>query len=94
MAPVIEIAYLPLKTGNNPADANSPAGSIWKDTLSTVLEQDGVQRAYWSLEVENPSMLRLFVDWNSIEHHKKFMESEYVLHKAFSPLECQLFDQT
>jgi hypothetical protein len=93
MAPVTEIAYLPLKTGNNPADANSPAGSIWQGTLSTVLDQDGAQRAYWSLEVENPSMLRLFVDWESIEHHKKFMGSEYALQEAISSLECQLCNQ-
>jgi quinol monooxygenase YgiN len=79
MAPVTEIAYLPLKTGNNPSDAHSPAGSIWQETLRTVLDQEGAQRAYWSLEVENPSMLRLFIDWDSIDHHKKFMESEYVL---------------
>jgi hypothetical protein len=79
MAPVTEIAQLPLKTGATPADANSPAGSIWQDTLSTILNQPGAQRAYWGLEVEKPSTLRLLVDWESIDHHKKFMESEYGL---------------
>jgi hypothetical protein len=79
MAPVTEITRLPLKTGATPADANSPAGLIWQDTLSTILNQPGAQRAYWGLEVEKPSTLHLFVDWESIDHHKKFMESEYDL---------------
>src|SRR5271156_3565525 len=79
MAPVTEFTHLPLKTGATPADANSPSGSIWQDTLSTILNQPGAQRAYWGLEVEKPSTLHLFVDWESIDHHKKFMESEYEL---------------
>ena len=79
MAPVTESAHLPLKTGATPADPNSPAGSIWQGALSTILNQPGAQRAYWGLEVEKPSTLRLFVDWESIDHHKKFMESEYDL---------------
>src|ERR1700733_12422175 len=79
MAPVTEITHLPLKAGATPTEANSPAGSIWQDTLSTILNQPGAQRAYWGLEVEKPSTLHLFVEWESIDHHKKFIESEYGL---------------
>ena len=78
MAPVTEIAYLPLKPGSNPSEADSPADSIWKDALNTVKAQPGFQRAYWSLEVENPSILRLFVDWDSIDDHETSVKSEYV----------------
>ena len=46
--------------------------------LNAILDQEGAQRAYWSLEVENPSMLRVFIDWDSVDHHTKFAESEYV----------------
>ena len=76
MAPVTEIAYLPLKTGCNPSEANSPAASAWQNMLKTVLDQPGAQRAYWGLEVENPSMLRLFVDWDSIDDHLNFRKTE------------------
>lgn len=75
MAPVTEIAYLPLKAGQNPTDANSPAGSLMQEIFNAALEQEGAQRVYWSLEVENPSMLRLFIDWGSLDHHTKFNES-------------------
>lgn len=75
MAPVTEIAYLPLKAGQDPTDANSPAGSLMQEILNAVLEQEGAQRAYWSFEFENPSMLRLFIDWDSLDHHTKFNES-------------------
>lgn len=85
MAPVTAVIYLPLKTGADPADASSIAASIWQDTLNAVLKQEGAQRAYWSREVENPSMLRLFVDWDSIDHQKKFMESEYVFRSHSYP---------
>lgn len=76
MAPVTEIALLPLKTGDYPDDTTSRTGQVWQDTLSTVLDQDGAQRCYWAREVENPDMLRLFVDWDSLDHHKKFIASE------------------
>ena len=78
MAPVTEIAYIPLKAGQNPADANSPAGLLLQDILNAILDQEGARRAYWSLEVENPSALRVFIDWDSVDHHTKFAESEYV----------------
>jgi len=76
MAPVTEIALLPLKTGDYPDNTNSRVGQVWKDSLSTVLDQEGAQRCYWGREVENPDMLRLFVDWGSLDAHKKFIASE------------------
>ena len=83
MAPVTEIVYVALKPGSNLSEADSPAGSVWKDSLNTVKAQPGFQRAYWSLEVENPSILRLFVDWDSIDAHEKFEKSEYVFLTLF-----------
>lgn len=32
----------------------------------------GPFRVYWGTEVENPSFLWAFFDWNSIEEHEKF----------------------
>lgn len=68
-----EIAVIGLVPGANIEDPNSSAGTVWQDTLTTVLDQDGAQRAYWGRQVENPSVLHLFVDWDSVEHHHKFM---------------------
>ena len=71
-----EIAIFPLKDGKVPDDANSAAGQILKDTLSTLTEQKGFQRAYWGRETENGNILRLFVDWDSIDNHIEFTKTE------------------
>ena len=78
MAPVTEIAIFPLKsTVNLKGVSGDPTPkTTWDNILNTVLDQDGAQRAYWGMEEENPSTLRLFVDWDSLDHHKKFMQSE------------------
>ena len=72
-----EIFICPLKDGRVPDDANSIPGQVLKDTLSTLTDQEGFQRAYWGREVENPGTFRLFVDWDSIDAHTKFTKAEY-----------------
>ncbi len=71
-----EIAVFPLKEGMRPDDANSQPGQVLKDTLNTLTEQKGFQRAYWGREVENPDVFRLFVDWNSVDDHIAFTKAE------------------
>lgn len=66
-----EIAVLRLKTGVS-LDPNSDAGSIWQDTVNTVMSQDGAQRCYWGQQVESPAILTFFVDWDSVDSHIKF----------------------
>lgn len=61
MAPATELATLPLASGAAIEDPDSPAGKVWQSTLDTVSQQDGFQRAYWGREVENQSVLQLFV---------------------------------
>ena len=61
MAPATELATIPLVSGATIEDPNSPAGKIWQSTLDTVSQQEGFQRSYWGREVENPSVLQLFV---------------------------------
>lgn len=75
MAPATELATIPLASGAAIEDPNSPAGKVWQSTLDTVSQQDGYQRIYYGREVENPSVLQLFIDWDSFEHHKKFIAS-------------------
>ncbi len=61
MTPATELATLPLASGATIEDADSSAGKVWQSTLDTVSQQDGFQRCYWGREVENQSVVQLFV---------------------------------
>ena len=74
---VTEIALLPLKEGKTPDDPTSAAGKVHTEALNTLLAQPGVQRVYWGRQVEDPLLLRWFVDWDDIKDHENFMNSEY-----------------
>lgn len=78
-----EIAIFPLRAGKRPDDASSGPGQVLKDTLDTLTEQPGFQRAYWGREVENPDTFRLFVDWDSVDAHIEFTKKELVLPMKF-----------
>jgi len=71
-----EIASFKLKDGKRPDDANSAAGQTLRDTLDTLTQQKGFQRAYWGRELENPDTFRLFVDWDSVDAHMDFTKTE------------------
>ncbi|KAI9877432.1 MAG: hypothetical protein M1830_003917 [Pleopsidium flavum] len=71
--PATEIAILPLLPGSQIEDPSSNAGKVWTDTINTVSQQDGFQRAYWGRRIENPSEVQLLIDWDSVDAHKKFM---------------------
>ncbi len=75
MAPNTEFATLPLKAGLNISDPNTAGGSVFQLLLTTILNQPGAQRVYWGLQIENPSELELFIDWDSYEAHKSFRKS-------------------
>ncbi|KAL9131655.1 MAG: hypothetical protein Q9217_000466 [Psora testacea] len=75
MAPVTELATIPLQSGATIEDPDSPAGKIWTATLDTVSQQPGYQRAYYGREIENPALLQLFVDWDSYDAHQDFIKS-------------------
>lgn len=70
MANATEIVFLPLKEGVSYSDPNV------KEFLSTILQQDGSQRLFMGPQVEHPAISNMFIDWASIDHHKKFMASE------------------
>lgn len=75
MAPATELATIPIASGAAVEDPNSSAGKVWQSTLDTVSQQDGFQRLYWGREVENQSVIQLFIDWDSFDAHKNFMAS-------------------
>jgi hypothetical protein len=58
MSPVTEIATLFLKPGT---DIEDPANTIAHETFSTISSQPGYQRAYWGRELEDESIVQLFV---------------------------------
>ncbi|KAK5459852.1 hypothetical protein LTS15_003981 [Exophiala xenobiotica] len=76
MAPATEIVFIPLSEENYPDDFSSAPGKKFKDILATILAQDGVQRLSWGRQVENPGTLTMFIDWDSVDHHKKFMSTD------------------
>ena len=71
-----EIAIFPITEGDLPDDLNTPSGKIFKEGLDIILQQPGAQRTYWGVEVENPTTARLFVDWDSVDAHVAFINSE------------------
>ncbi|KAL8637607.1 MAG: hypothetical protein Q9228_005137 [Teloschistes exilis] len=75
--PVTEIVRIPLQPGASIEDANSPAGKIMSETLATLAQQDHYQRAYLGRQVENSSIVQLYIDWDSLDGHKKFMNQSY-----------------
>ena len=75
MAPVTEIAILPLKSGCQLDKPATDDGTLFQEALNTILEQDGAQGLYWGREKDNPTNLVLLVDWDAIDSHKKFMNS-------------------
>ncbi|KAL8723485.1 MAG: hypothetical protein Q9225_000218 [Loekoesia sp. 1 TL-2023] len=75
--PVTEIATIPLQPGADVDDLDSHTGKVLSDTLGTLLQQEGYQRAYKGRRVENPNILQIYVDWASRDAHKKFEGQPY-----------------
>ncbi|KAF1352282.1 hypothetical protein BDV97DRAFT_397317 [Delphinella strobiligena] len=73
--PVTEVATFQLKTGSNITDLNSQAGRIWQSICRTVSRADNFEGLFYGHEVETPNVAQLFVNWDSLESHKKFMTS-------------------
>ena len=77
MSGATEIGICYLKPGTDPVgNPDSAEGKVMKDALSLVLQQKGAQRAFAGKEEENPNIVRLFIDWDTIEDHVNFTKSE------------------
>ena len=69
-SPVTSIFSLALKEGIDAqqlSDPSSDAGRSMHQLLESILSAPGARQIYWSVEVENPSNLRLFAEWD-LEH--------------------------
>jgi len=76
MAPNTEIAYFKLKDPKETLEGSGEAATTAQEIFDTIIAIDGVQRIYWGKAVEDPSIVRVFIEWESIEHHTKFQTSE------------------
>ncbi|KAF9775666.1 hypothetical protein IL306_006217 [Fusarium sp. DS 682] len=71
---VTEFAYVTLNEGVNVFD-DSAAAKTCQNVIDTALKQPGARRVYTGVEIENPSTLWLFLDWESLEDHEKYPKS-------------------
>ncbi|RVX66203.1 hypothetical protein B0A52_10095 [Exophiala mesophila] len=76
-----EFAAIPLKEGVHPEDPASPSHAAFQKVFQTILAQDGARNCLFGRQVEDPTLGLLFIDWDSIEHHNKFIASE--VYKTF-----------
>ncbi|KAL8871719.1 MAG: hypothetical protein Q9174_002508 [Haloplaca sp. 1 TL-2023] len=75
--PVTEVVTIPLQAGAEIENPNAAAGKILSEVLRTLQKQEGYQHAYYGRMIEAPNSLQLYVDWESIDAHKKFMGQPY-----------------
>ncbi|KAI1033148.1 hypothetical protein LB505_010583 [Fusarium chuoi] len=68
---VTEFSYVTLNEGVNVFD-ESAAAKTYQNVLETALKQPGARRVYTGVEVENPSTLWLFLDWETLEDHENY----------------------
>ncbi|KAF8850345.1 hypothetical protein BDZ45DRAFT_633090 [Acephala macrosclerotiorum] len=67
-----EIVYITLKPGIE-LEGTSASAQAWADIIATLQRQDGYQRLYYGRTVENPNLLIMMIDWDSVDAHNKFM---------------------
>lgn len=68
---------MPLQPGVDVDDPSTPIGKVVSDTIATLRQQEGYQRIYKGFRVESPNILQVYVDWDSIDSHTKFMGQPY-----------------
>jgi hypothetical protein len=76
MAQVTEIVAVPLVEDQQIEDPASSLNPVFNKMIQTILAQPGAQRLHWGRQKENPSTGNLFIDWDSVQDHHKFMASE------------------
>ena len=69
---ITEIITFHLKEDASLADPNSPASKVIRGQIVPDLLNHGVHYAYYGQIIEKPEMGIFFVQWESIDAHKKF----------------------
>ncbi|KAF2144636.1 uncharacterized protein K452DRAFT_144859 [Aplosporella prunicola CBS 121167] len=88
MSGVTEITILPFQAGTNAQDKDSDAAKTWRQTLEVVSRQPGFRRMSYGVQLEDPDIIQMLVDWDSIAAHQAFVDSDAYLpfHKIFEKL--------
>ena len=72
---VTEIVTFSLKADASLSDPTSPASKLVLDFLAPEVAAHGAHNAYYGQYIEKPEIGIIFVNWDSLESHKKFMNS-------------------
>ncbi|KAM0347696.1 hypothetical protein ACHAPU_004711 [Fusarium lateritium] len=72
---VTEFSYLAVHEDVDVFDQSSAAGKTYQNVIDTVLRQPGARRVYTGVEIENPSTVWLFLDWETLEDHENYPKS-------------------
>ncbi|KAF3038757.1 hypothetical protein E8E11_003804 [Didymella keratinophila] len=73
---IVEVGMMGVQTGKTPMDPTTPDGRLLHDAWTSVIAAPGgPARVYWGTEVENPSKIWGFFDWESLEQHEAFAKS-------------------
>ncbi|KAH6675474.1 hypothetical protein B0J14DRAFT_586569 [Halenospora varia] len=72
--PVTECATITLKPGVE-IEGSTPEAQIWKETLMTVSQQPGYQRAHYGRQLENSTQVILLIDWDTLKSHQDFIDN-------------------
>ncbi|KAK4951951.1 hypothetical protein LTR10_009871 [Elasticomyces elasticus] len=74
--PVTEIATCPLKAGANIGDPNDQTAAVLSSLCDDLRATDGMQQLHFGTRMEDPTMLELVLDWDTVKHHQTFMASD------------------
>lgn len=74
--PVTEYSYFATKPGLDVFNPDTSEGQALLNAVDTALSQPGATRVYYGAEVENPENVWLFLDWESLEDHMNYRNSE------------------
>lgn len=72
MSPTTEILILKLKDSSEILEGSGTAARTWRNAVDELLTPDGARCVHWGTVLENPSWVRVFIEWDSLEHCMRF----------------------
>lgn len=73
---ITEIGLMGVKPNLDIMDESTPEGQVLARTYKAIaVAPGGPSQVYYGLEVEDPSKIWAFFDWESIEEHENFAKS-------------------
>ncbi|KAH9880176.1 hypothetical protein J1614_002202, partial [Plenodomus biglobosus] len=67
----VEVVQIPIREG---VDLEvGEAKEAWDQVIDTIAKQPGLKAFYWGYQVENPEIVEMVIEWESISAHHLFM---------------------